>query len=93
MNKKQTEILREHLGICIRLWRWIGKNIKAEEYIINAKDRWPEWAWNGGTIPVMDCDCPCCEFVFYVKKNVTCRTCPLEWSNRTNCDSQCLDSE
>ena len=86
MNKKQTEILREYLGICGRLWRWIGKNAKVEEYIGDTKSRWREWKRNGGTVQDMINDCPCCEFTDVLEKGCDC--CPLEWAGRDCCSAQ-----
>ena len=86
MTKEQTEILREHLGICSRLWRWIGKNIEAGEYIIAVKRLWPEWERNGGAVGDMFNDCPICEFTEFVLKK-GCDCCPLEWAGCG--DSRC----
>ena len=90
MTKKQTDILREYLGICGRLWRWIGKNIRADELVPVVKDCWPEWERNGGTIPSMTANCPCCEFADRVMDK-GCSICPLEWTGGGTCRK--LDAE
>ena len=79
MTKEQTEILREYLGICSRLWRWIGKNATANEFIEDTKHRWQEWECNGGTVKNMHHDCPCCEFDSVVGSG-DCSRCPIEWT-------------
>lgn len=45
------------------------------------KGKWPRWRFNGGDIPSMNYDCPCCEYGTYQKEKEegywVCEYCPL----------------
>ena len=51
---KLTE--RDALLICIEWWKWLKANP------LKQKDDWPRLAINGGDVPTMAADCPCCEY-------------------------------
>jgi len=69
------------LQLCEDLWGWLAVNPE------KGKKDWPEWEWNGGSIPKMTYDCPCCEYgaAGRTKKEVEgtgimrneCKRCPL----------------
>jgi len=44
------------LQLCEDLWGWLALNPE------KGKEEWPGWEANGGTVPEMPYDCPCCGY-------------------------------
>ena len=65
---------------CRDLWGWLAKTGKS------SKRLWPEWERNGGTVPTMEADCPCCAYA-----RARCRRCPLagRWGRDRSGDRDC----
>ena len=60
------------MEITVRLWSWL------EENPYSGKLEWPEWKFNGGDVPEMNCSCACCEYVAPDDRCIeTCKDCPL----------------
>lgn len=53
-------IKRTALQFTEDLWTWLAVNPEKE------KEDYPEWEKNGGSIPDMVYDCPCCEYIVSV---------------------------
>lgn len=70
MAEKITLTYPKALEITRRLWAWL------EESGSRCKRDWPEWVFNGGTVPRMESDCPCCQVVFGGAERLTCLACP-----------------
>ena len=67
---KLTE--KRALEICRDLWAWLEENPKGKKY------DWPGWRENGGTIPEMVFNCPCCEYAARERGVYPeCKQCPL----------------
>lgn len=74
-------IKRTALQICENLWIWCA------EYPEKEKEDYPEWEKNGGSIPEMMFDCPCCAYTSLDEDlGPECTCCPLfEFWPRGDC--------
>ena len=74
---------RKALELTVELWDWLTNNPEKK------KTDWPGWELNGGKIPKLLNDCPCCE---YDDQHMThfddyCEHCPLlEYWPGGNCE-------
>jgi len=71
------------LQLCEDLWGWLALNPE------KGKEEWPGWEANGGSIPMMPFNCPCCAYGAQITERTTdevrsmgimadeCKYCPL----------------
>jgi len=72
------------LQFCEDVWSWLAVNPEKD------KSDYPGWEANGGSVPKMTYDCPCCEYAVTasgrkrleaecsgVRENTECGRCPL----------------
>ena len=60
---------RTALQFCEDIWTWLAVHPE------KGKEDYPEWEKNGGSIPEMMFDCPCCEYTS--PDGTECIRCPL----------------
>lgn len=66
-----------------KLWLWLAEDASRN------KEDWPEWEYNGGTIPKVENNCVACAYAHELYKisgsAFVCHDCPLEWPNGGVC--------
>ena len=66
---------KDAILICMELWDWLGDDRTATH-----KTAWPRWRRNGGNVPEMQMNCPCCEYVWQTRGDFVCSDCPISKS-------------
>lgn len=79
---------KKSLEICVELWAWLAEDRG------RLKHNWPGWERNGGIYPVMEHNCPCCDYAnqrLYINKERVnqmnrCNRCPIS-TELKNCNA------